>query len=101
MSFTIPAPAQKYLEVYLGESKQPKRVPVAGSLPAPWLIRINKTQRIKDAAEREGAWFELFYDLFRAYLGADVDLMTANQINELAEAWSSAGEEQDGATEGE
>ena len=101
MAYEIKAPEQKYLEVYLGDSDKPKRVPLAESLPATWLIRINRVNKIKDESEQNREWFELFYDLFREYLGPVVDAFTASQLNELSEAWSNANEEESGATAGE
>lgn len=100
MAYNIKAPEQRYLEVYVGDSDKPKKVPLADSLPAPWLIRINHTAKLPED-ERGRAWFELYYDLFRHYVGPEVDAMTSKQLNELAEAWEKATEEQDGTTPGE
>lgn len=100
MAYTIEKPEVQYLDVYVADAKRPKRVPLAGSLPAPWLIRHNKVASMPED-ERGAAWFEFFYDLFRAYVGSQVDQMTADQLNELAEAWGDATEAEQGATPGE
>lgn len=100
MAYNIGKPEVQYLDVYVADAKRPKRVPLAGSLPAPWLIRHNKVASLPED-ERGAAWFEFFYDLFRAYVGPQVDQMTADQLNELAEAWGDATEAEQGATPGE
>ena len=101
MAYRIAPPDIQYLEVYLNEEKKDaKRVPTAGSLPAPWLIRYNRVATLPDD-ERGAAYFEFFYDLFHHYVGEKVELMTADQLNQLAEAWAGDTEEQDGATPGE
>lgn len=100
MAYSIKAPEQRFLEVYIGESETPKKVPLAGSLPAPWLIRINSVSKLPEDA-RGAAWFELYYELFREYIGSDVERMTADQINALAEAWGDANNDEEGATPGE
>lgn len=100
MAYTIGKPKQQYLDVYVGEAKRPKRVPLAGSLPAPWLIRHNKVAKLPED-ERGAAWFEFFYELFRNYVGPQVDNMTADQLNELADAWADATGDEQGATPGE
>ena len=100
MAYTIGKPEVQYLDVYVADAKRHKRVPLAGSLPAPWLIRHNKVASMPED-ERGAAWFEFFYELFRAYVGPQVDQMTSDQLNELAEAWGDATEAEQGATPGE
>lgn len=100
MAYKISKPQQQYLDVYVGDAKRPKRVPLAGSLPAPWLIRHNKVAQLPDE-QRGAAWFEFYFDLFHAYVGKEVELMTADQLNELAEAWADATTDEQGATPGE
>lgn len=100
MAYRISKPKQQFLDVYVGDAKRPKRVPLAGSLPSPWLIRHNKVASLPDE-QRGAAWFEFYYDLFHAYVGKEVELMTADQLNELAEAWADATTDDQGATPGE
>ena len=100
MAYTIKPTELSYLDVYVGTNKRPRRVPTAGSLPAPWLIRHNKIAQLPED-QRGAAWFEFFYELFREYVGPQVDSMTADQLNQLAEAWGDATEDKDGATAGE
>lgn len=100
MAYTIGKPNQQFLDVYVGDAKRPKRVPLAGSMPAPWLIRHNKITTMPED-ERGAAWFEFYFDLFRAYVGPQVEQMTADQLNELAEAWADATANEQGATAGE
>ena len=100
MAYHIKPAEVQYLEVYVGDAKRPKRVPTAGSLPAKWLIRHAEVSALPDE-QRGAAWFRFFYDLFREYVGEAVDSMTAEQLNQLAEAWGEVTEEQDGATPGE
>jgi hypothetical protein len=100
MAYTIGKPKQQFLDVYVGDAKRPKRVPLAGSMPAPWLIRHNKITTMPED-ERGAAWFEFYYDLFRAYVGPQVEQMTADQLNELAEAWADAIANEQGGTAGE
>lgn len=100
MAYHIQPTEMHYMEVYIDGAKQPALIPTGGSLPAKWLIRQNHITDLPDE-ERGAAWFEFFYDLFREYLGAVVDLMTSEQLNQLAEAWGSETTEQDGAEPGE
>ena len=97
MPYKIEPTKAKFLEVYVGDAKRPKKVPLAGSLPAPWILRINKTRALPDEV-RGAAWFELLYALFREYVGPQVDQMTGDQLTELSDAWAEANEEEDGAS---
>lgn len=100
MSFRIPAQEPRYMEVYLGNRKTPKRVPLMASLPVKWILRVNAIRRQPE--EDQGlAWFEFAVDFFREYVGAEVDNMTAEQVNALFEAWDDANEAEDGASAGE
>lgn len=101
MAYTIKPDDSKYLEVCFDGDERPKRVPTAGSLTVPWLIRYNKIAEIRDEDKRNAATFEYFYELFRQYLGNKVDLLTSDQFNELIEAWGGETEEQEGVTPGE
>lgn len=100
MSYRIPEREPKYLEVYIGNAKQPRRVPLMSSLPAPWVLRVNAIRKA-DEDERGMAWFEFAYELFREFVGPQVDKLTSDEINDLFEAWSDANQEQDGAEAGE
>lgn len=100
MSYRIPKQPEKYLEVYVGEAKRPKRVPLMSCLPAPWLLKSNAIRKLPED-ERGMGWFEFAYDLFHAYLGKDAELLTAEQLNELFAAWNDANEDTDGAEAGE
>lgn len=100
MAYTIGKPKLQYLDVYVEGQKRPKRVPLAGSLPAPWVIRYNKVSQMPED-QRGAGYFEFFYDLFLAYVGKEVESMTSDQLNQLAEAWGDITEDEQGANPGE
>ena len=74
------------------------RVPLADSLPMPWLVRFNELRRDEDD---EFAKASFFYDLFRAYCGATVDALTIGELGQLISAWNDATMEDTGANPGE
>lgn len=100
MSYRIPAREPKYLEVYVGNAKQPKRVPLMSSLPASWVLRANAINKM-DEDDRGMAWFEFAYDLFHEYVGPQAERFTVEDVNDLLTAWNEANDEQDGAEAGE
>lgn len=104
MSYRIPKPDGKCLEVYIGDRKTPKRVPLMSCLPVKWVLKANAIRRTAgDDQEAAGMlWFEFACQMFADYIGQEtVDRMTAEQINALFEAWNAENEEQDGTGAGE
>lgn len=105
MGYRIKAQEQSFFEVTLAGRKAPKRVPLMSSLPVKWVRRANKIRRETsslDEGEAGTLWFDFACDLFADYLGQEtVDNMTAQQVNDLFEAWSAENEDQDGANPGE
>lgn len=103
MEHSIESGEIRYLEVHIEGRKQVKRVPLASCLPVPRVVELGEVDALAasgdpTASARAMRWF---YDLFREYVGADVDRLTAEQFGELTNAWREATERDSGATPGE
>lgn len=97
MAFELKPAEKHYLEVEI-QGHGTSRVPLADSLPMPWLVRFNELRRNEDD---EFAKVSFFYDLFRAYCGAPVDVLTIDELGQLISAWNDATMEDTGANPGE
>ena len=73
-------------------------VPLADSLPMPWLMRLNELRKDEDDELSKVAFF---YDFFRIYCGSAIDVLTLEELGELINAWNDATEGETGATPGE
>jgi len=103
MEHSIESGEVRYLEVHIEGKRQPKRVPLASCLPVPRVVELGEIDALAASGDpsanaRAMRWF---YDLFREYVGADVDRITAEQFGALVTAWRDATEQDSGATPGE
>lgn len=101
MEHTIDQGEVRYLEVHVQGRKQPKRVPLAACLPVPRIVELGDIEAMGDTPEAQAASMRWFYALFREYVGADIDRLTAEQFGALMQAWRDASTEDSGATPGE
>ena len=83
MEHSIEAGERKYLEVHVAGRKQPKRVPLAACLPVPRIVELGDIEAMVDTPEAQAASMRWFYALFREYVGADIDRLTADKGNEI------------------
>lgn len=100
MDYRIPEQEPRYMEVYLGKRKAPRRVPLMACLPVKWILKVNAIRRQPEEDQGLG-WFEFAVSFFSEYVGPEVEEMTAEQVNALFEAWDEANKAEDGASAGE
>lgn len=97
MAFEMKPSDRHFLEVEI-EGHGTSRVPLADSLPLPWVVRLNELRKDE---EDEFAKVAFFYDLFRAHCGAAVDVLTLEELGQLINAWNDATVDETGANPGE
>lgn len=100
MSYTIQRDPAKVLVVEYPGRGEVGRVPLASSLPMPWMLRHNALSRMPED-ERANGVVEFFYDLFKRYCGNVVDELTMDEMGALIEAWGNATEDAEGVSAGE
>lgn len=90
------------LEVHVKGRKGAKRVPLAACLPIARVVELGDIEAMgpEDLAA-QAASLRWFYQLFREYVGADIDRIDAEQFGVLVEAWREASQEDSEATPGE
>lgn len=79
----------------IGESKKVYKMPLAASMPASTILRLQKSYQ-----QGEAEAFEAQIEILRTYIGDIVDTLTAGDIRDIFDAWREESADQ-GAEPGE